>query len=85
MVCNFLNKKSQITSGLIYHSTFIGRAAVKNKGRISRFLANKCSIASRIDCFSQTPVPTFGEHLRKQVHRLIVSSVPSYRNIPNIG
>lgn len=35
--------------GIIYHSTFIGRAAAKNKGRISRVLANKCSIASRID------------------------------------
>merc|ERR1712061_818697 len=38
--------------GLIFHSTFIGRAQQKNKGRISRYLANKCSIASRIDCFS---------------------------------
>ena len=38
--------------GLIFHSSFIGRAAAKNKGRISRYLANKCSIASRIDCFS---------------------------------
>ncbi|WAR58149.1 hypothetical protein PtB15_5B381 [Puccinia triticina] len=41
--------------GLIYHSTFIGRAGTKNKGRISRFLANKCSIASRIDCFTDSP------------------------------
>ena len=38
--------------GLIFHSTFIGRAATANKGRISRYLANKCAIASRIDCFS---------------------------------
>jgi len=38
--------------GLIFHSSFIGRAASKNKGRISRYLANKCTIASRIDCFS---------------------------------
>lgn len=38
--------------GLIYHSTFIGRAGTANKGRISRYLANKCSMASRIDCFS---------------------------------
>lgn len=38
--------------GLIYHSTFIGRAGAANKGRISRYLANKCSIASRIDCFT---------------------------------
>lgn len=30
-------------------------------------MANKCSIASRIDCFSDVPVPTFGEHLKEQV------------------
>lgn len=53
--------------GLIYHSTFIGRAGTKNKGRISRFLANKCSIASRIDCFSDSPTTKFGEVLRGQV------------------
>lgn len=38
--------------GLLFHSSFIARAGAKNKGRISRFLANKCSVASRIDCFS---------------------------------
>jgi nucleolar protein 56 len=43
--------------GLIYHSTFIGRAGPKYKGRISRFLANKCSIASRIDCYSGMFLP----------------------------
>ncbi|KAH9440946.1 hypothetical protein KEM48_013429 [Puccinia striiformis f. sp. tritici PST-130] len=53
--------------GLIYHSTFIGRAGTKNKGRISRFLANKCSIASRIDCFTDTPSTAFGLALRGQV------------------
>ncbi|XP_046447712.1 nucleolar protein 56-like [Daphnia pulex] len=53
--------------GLIYHSTFIGRAGVKNKGRISRYLANKCSIASRIDCFSEETCDVFGIKLREQV------------------
>merc|ERR1712172_448220 len=53
--------------GLIYHSTFIGRATAKNKGRISRFLANKCSIASRIDAFSETPNTIFGDKLKEQV------------------
>jgi len=95
--------------GLIYHSTFIGRAGAKNKGRIrcvptpsplppcaralgpspprsarpslspaqtltrptlparSRFLANKCSIASRIDCFADQPTTKFGQVLRDQV------------------
>ncbi|XP_043460846.1 nucleolar protein 56 [Leptopilina heterotoma] len=53
--------------GLLFHSTFIGRAGTKNKGRISRYLANKCSIASRIDCFTDMPSTIFGEKLRQQV------------------
>ncbi|XP_016983985.1 nucleolar protein 56 [Drosophila rhopaloa] len=53
--------------GLIYHSSFIGRAGLKNKGRISRFLANKCSIASRIDCFLEQPTSVFGDTLKQQV------------------
>jgi nucleolar protein 56 len=53
--------------GLIYHSTFIGRADSKNKGRISRYLANKCSIATRIDSFSDEPSRLYGEKLREQV------------------
>lgn len=53
--------------GLIYHSSFIGRAGMKNKGRISRFLANKTSIASRIDNFSMAPTRQFGEALKEQV------------------
>ena len=53
--------------GLIFHSSFIGKAGAKNKGRISRYLANKASIASRIDCFSDAPTTKFGEGLRAQV------------------
>merc|ERR1712238_223341 len=53
--------------GLIYHSTFIGRADAKIKGRISRYLANKCSIATRIDSFSDEPPRLYGEKLRDQV------------------
>ncbi|XP_059443156.1 nucleolar protein 56-like [Corylus avellana] len=53
--------------GLIFHSSFIGRASAKNKGRMARYLANKCSIASRIDCFADTASTVFGEKLREQV------------------
>ena len=53
--------------GLLFHSTFIARAGTRNKGRISRYLANKCSIASRIDCFTDIPTNIFGEKLRQQV------------------
>lgn len=45
-------KTSTPKYGLIYHSTFIGRAGRQFKGRASRFLSNKLSIASRIDAFA---------------------------------
>merc|ERR1719478_1231277 len=50
--------------GLIFHSTFIGRAGAKNKGRISRYLANKCSMAARIDSFADYTTTKYGERLR---------------------
>ena len=53
--------------GLIFHSPFIGKASSRNKGRISRYLANKCSIASRIDCFADVQTSLFGEKLKEQV------------------
>jgi len=53
--------------GLIFHSSFIGRAKQRNKGRISRYLANKCSIASRIDCFMDGTSNAFGEKMKEQV------------------
>ena len=53
--------------GLIFNSTFIGRAGLKNKGKISRYLANKAAIAARVDSFSEFPTSKFGESLRDQV------------------
>jgi nucleolar protein 56 len=38
--------------GLLYHSSFIGKAPTKSKGKISRYLANKIAMCSRIDYFS---------------------------------
>ncbi|KAK3321695.1 hypothetical protein B0H66DRAFT_179261 [Apodospora peruviana] len=55
--------------GLLYQSSFIGRAGPKIKGRISRYLANKCSIASRIDNFSENPTARFGEVMREQLEQ----------------
>lgn len=53
--------------GLLFQSTYIGKASQKNKGRISRYLANKCSIAARIDNFSAISNNVFGEKLKQQV------------------
>lgn len=53
--------------GLLFQSSAIGRASQKNKGRISRYLANKCSMASRIDAFGDVVTPVFGEKMAAQV------------------
>jgi len=53
--------------GLIFNSSFIGRAKTKDKGRISRYLANKCAIASRIDAFYDYSTHAFGKVLNEQV------------------
>jgi len=53
--------------GLIFNASYISRAKTKDKGRISRYLANKCSIASRLDAFSDKPTNKFGLCLAQQV------------------
>eukprot|EP01029_Cantina_marsupialis_P010316 TRINITY_DN2346_c0_g4_i1.p1 TRINITY_DN2346_c0_g4~~TRINITY_DN2346_c0_g4_i1.p1 ORF type:complete len:491 (+),score=183.64 TRINITY_DN2346_c0_g4_i1:39-1511(+) len=53
--------------GLIFHSSFIGRADTKNKGRISRYLANKAASCARIDCFSDNLTEVYGEKMKEQV------------------
>lgn len=53
--------------GIIFHSSFIGRASAKDKGRISRFLANKCAIATRLDNFMEVSTNLYGEEMKKQV------------------
>jgi nucleolar protein 56 len=53
--------------GLLFNSSFISRAGTRDKGRISRYLANKCSIASRFDAFSDFSSNIVGSKLRDQV------------------
>ncbi|VVC33639.1 NOSIC,Nop domain,NOP5, N-terminal [Cinara cedri] len=59
-------KTSTPKYGLIYHSTFISRAGRQFKGRASRFLSNKLSIASRIDAFSDNTSNIFGQKMKEQ-------------------
>lgn len=39
--------------GLIYHASLVGQAAPKLKGKISRVLAAKCSLAVRVDALAE--------------------------------
>lgn len=60
-----LKKKANTPKyGLLYHSTFIGKANGKDKGKISRYLANKCSMAARLDYFLVNPTQRFGERMK---------------------
>lgn len=53
--------------GLIYHASLIGQASPKNKGKISRVLAAKCSLASRVDALGEADGPTVGPEMRAKV------------------
>jgi nucleolar protein 56 len=53
--------------GLLFNSSFISKASKPNKGKISRYLANKCAVAVRIDSFQDYPTSKYGEMLRDQV------------------
>merc|ERR1712151_1031208 len=52
-------------------------------GRISRYLANKCAIAARVDCFSEAPTSKFGESLKGQIEerlKFVTSNVKPRKN-----
>lgn len=53
--------------GHLYNSTFIGKAKTGDKGKVSRCLANKCALASRLDHFLIKPSNKFGEIFKQQV------------------
>lgn len=52
--------------GIIYNCSFIGRAQKKDKGRISRYVASKSSVCSRIDAFMDARTDVFGKLLKQQ-------------------
>jgi len=53
--------------GLIYHASLIGQSAPKFKGKISRVLAAKCSLAIRVDALGEAPEATIGIESRAKV------------------
>jgi len=55
--------------GLIFSSSYITRALAKNKGRISRYLANKAAMACRLDCFLEQPTNKYGIAFKEQVEQ----------------
>ena len=74
--------------GILYHSSFIGKANASSKGKISRFLANKISMCSRIDFFSADRFADYGEELRNQVEErleFLNSGIKPRKNLDVMG
>lgn len=68
--------------GLLFNSSFILKVNSNMKGRTSRFLANKCSLAVRIDYFSSLWTDMYGKKLKEQVLD-IIKFWQNNRNFPN--
>lgn len=65
------SKKNTPKYGLIYHSQLVGQSSNKNKGKISRMLAAKASLATRVDALGETTNFDLGtEHKVKLEARL---------------
>jgi len=63
--------------GHLYNSTFIGKAKTADKGKVSRCLANKCALASRLDQFLIKPSNKFGEIFKRQVQERVDGVKPT--------
>ncbi|KAL2715561.1 nucleolar protein 58 [Vespula squamosa] len=66
-------KKDTPKYGLIYHAQLVGQCSVQNKGKMSRMLAAKASLATRVDALGEDVNFNLGaEHKAKLESRLRV-------------
>lgn len=79
-------KKDTPKYGLIYHATLVGQASLKNKGKISRSLAAKASLATRVDAFGEDATFEIGaEHKVKLEQRLRLLEEGNLRRLSGTG
>lgn len=53
--------------GIIYHAQLVGQSGPKDKGKISRMLAAKASLAARVDAFGEETKPSIGIESKAKV------------------
>ncbi|KAL7018467.1 hypothetical protein ACKWTF_010765 [Chironomus riparius] len=79
-------KKDTPKYGLIYHSALVGQASTKNKGKISRSLAAKASLATRVDAFGEESTFDMGtEHRARLETRLRILEEGNMRKLTGSG
>ncbi|TDH66638.1 uncharacterized protein CCR75_006092 [Bremia lactucae] len=69
--------------GLIYHASLIGQTAPKHKGKISRVLAAKTSLAVRVDALGDSTEATIGFDNRAKVEARVRQLENGFSGVPN--
>lgn len=59
--------------GLIYHASLVGQTAPNLKGKISRVLAAKLSLCSRVDALGDQVEPTLGKEFKEYVENRLAT------------
>jgi nucleolar protein 56 len=67
------NKIKTPKYGILYNSNLMSKINKSFQARFSRYLANKCSLALRIDYFSQFSSDLYGKKLRKKLSKKILT------------
>ncbi|XP_017023905.1 nucleolar protein 58 [Drosophila kikkawai] len=79
-------KKDTPKYGLIYHAQLVGQASQKNKGKMSRSLAAKASLATRVDAFGEEATFELGAaHKVKLESRLRLLEEGNLRKLSGTG
>lgn len=79
-------KKDTPKYGLIYHSALVGQASTKNKGKISRSLAAKASLATRVDAFGEEATFDLGtDHRARLETRLRILEEGNFKKLSGTG
>lgn len=72
--------------GLIYHAQLVGQSSTQMKGKMSRMLAAKASLATRVDALGEEPTNALGmEHRAKLEARLKLLEDTKLRSINGNG
>lgn len=79
-------KKDTPKYGLIYHAQLVGQCSAKNKGKMSRMLAAKAALATRVDAFGEDVTFELGaEHKVKLENKLRLMEEGNMRRISGTG
>ena len=80
------SKKDTPKYGLIYHAQLVGQSSTRNKGKMSRMLAVKASLATRVDALGEGGSFDLGaEHKAKLEARLRILEEGNFRRISGTG